>query len=222
MIEADVSMTQMAFGQRMGPEGDTSVYAEFRMHPRRNEQKSKAEGRDIYEDQPYIKIMVPGDKGNIVNRPIREQDKTRFPRQWAAFKNAEEQIQEGTPLHEWAGISRSQVEELKFLNIRTVEALAGMPENHGAQIMGFQGIRAKAKAYLEDSKMMAPIAALTEENQVLRQQLADLQQQVGALMQQAAGVEEPPNAEGIPKRRRGRTRKVQVDDATIQDDNGPV
>jgi len=178
--------------------GDEKVYAEFSYHPRKNVVKTKEAGRDIYEDVPYVKIMVPGDKDNIVFRPVRESDKQRFPRQWQAFNTNEEQVVEGTLLSEWAGISRSLVEELKFYGVRTVEALVDMPDSQAQKFMGINALRQKAKAYIEDSRLMAPIDRLNRENEAMKAELAELRARLNG--------EEPPK----PKRRR--RAKPQVED----------
>ena len=190
MYEADAMTTQMAMSQ--GRFADSGVYAEFHYHPKRNDLKSKELGRDIFEDTPYVRIMVPGDKDNIVFRPVRDTDKQRFPKQWQAFLAKEEQVQEGTPLSEWNGISRSQAEELKAFGIKTVEALVSMPDSHGQGFMGINALKAKAKAYIEDASFAAPIARLTQENEALRVEIE---------MLKAAMSEEP---EEPPKQTRRR------------------
>jgi hypothetical protein len=157
MLEADHSMTAMA----MGRDQQERVYAEFYTHPRRNQAKSLEAGRDIYEDLPYIKIMVPGDKDNIIQRPVRDQDKQRFPRQWQAFQNQDTQPMEGTPLAEWSGVTRSMVEEFKHFGIRTVEDLVNMPDSQANKFMGINALRAKAKAFIQDASYSAPIEKLT-------------------------------------------------------------
>ena len=55
--------------------------------------------------------------------PASAQDKARFAKQYAAFragKSEDEQIS-GTPLREWPFLTRAQVEEFRYLGIRTVE-----------------------------------------------------------------------------------------------------
>ncbi len=69
--EADLAMTNAAMGQsRQNPrfQGDDLVYVQFSYHPTKNKAKSLEEGRDIFEEKPYIKVMVPGDKDNVINR----------------------------------------------------------------------------------------------------------------------------------------------------------
>ena len=186
MHEADLAMTNQAMNNR-SRFADQGVYAEFHYHPRRNELKTKELGRDIYEDTPYVRIMVPGDKDNIVFRPVRDTDRQRFPRQWQAFQAKEEQVQEGTPIVEWNGVTRSQAEELKSVGVKTVEALIAMPDSVAQGFMGINALKAKAKAYVEDASFSAPIAKLTGENEILRQELESLKARLDA-------QESPPKA----------------------------
>jgi len=182
MIEADSSMMALAQNAAQGQRfADDRVFAQFYMHPRKDEAASLKEGRDIYEEIPYVKIIVPGDKDNIVQRPMREQDKMRFPRQWEAFERNEEAPMVGTPLSEWAFVNRSQVEELKYFGIRTVEDLANAPDSQIQKFMGINALKEKAKAFLEDSKLQAPIDKLTQENETLKAQLQDMQAQIAEL-----------------------------------------
>ena len=201
MREADAGMTQIAMQGNQGRfHNDQTVYAEFFYHAKRNDAKSLEEGREIFEDVPYVKIMVPGDKDNIVMRPVRDTDKQRFPRQWEAFMTNAEQPAEGTPLEEWAGISRSMVEELKFFGIRTMEALVDMPDSQAQKFMGINALRQKAKAWIDDAKGKAPIEALQRENDALKAQMQEMRDELLAM-------------KNAPKRR---TRK-QVDNVEVQD-----
>ena len=34
----------------------------------------------------YVRIMVPGDTTNIIDQPVRDDHKERFPRQWLHFQ----------------------------------------------------------------------------------------------------------------------------------------
>jgi hypothetical protein len=53
---------------------------------------------------PYVRIQAPGDKTNVIDQPVRDDHRERFPRQWLYFQmhqneNAAAQI--GTPLSQW-------------------------------------------------------------------------------------------------------------------------
>ena len=197
MLEAQQDTMQMAMNAQSGQRfADDRVYAQFFLHPKKDEAASLEEGRDIFIEIPYVKIMVPGDKDNIVVRPVRDQDKQRFPRQWQAFQNNEEEPMNGTPLTEWAFINRGQVEELKYFGIRTIEDLANSPDSQTQKFMGIASLKQKAKMYLEDSKLQAPLDKLQAENDTLKAQMADMLEQIKELQK--------------PKPRR---RKVDVQDS---------
>lgn len=184
--EADQGLTQQALGANQpNPryQGDENLFVQFHFQPVKDKEKSLEEGRDIYVDKDYVTVMIPGDKDNVIIRPIQDSDKERFPRQWAAFKNREDQPVEGTPLSEWPGISRSHVEELKFFNVFTVEALAAMPDSAVGKFMGVGVLKEKAKAYVDASKGNAPMDKLRAENEQLKDQMAAMQDQIEQLIE---------------------------------------
>lgn len=172
MIEADAGLTALAFQQ-----GDDKTFAQFYMRPTQDKAATLEAGRPIYVDKPYVRIMVPGDKDNIVDRPMRMQDKRRWPRQWQAFEIGMEQVASGTPLSEWAGIARSQVEELRHFNIRTVEDLCNVPDSIAQKFMGINKLKGKAKDYVAEAEKQAPYDKLREENAMLLNEIAALKDQ---------------------------------------------
>lgn len=89
---------------------------------RRNEEKSKQAGRDIYDEIPSISMQWPGCDETV--RAIEEKDKIEHPQLWAAFTAGTGPVQSGMPLKEWTRITASAVHELAYLGFRTVEQLA--------------------------------------------------------------------------------------------------
>ena len=162
-MEADFGMTQQAMREHDRHRGDENLYVQFFMHPMQNKAKTLEEGRPIFVDAEYVRIMVPGDKGNVVMREVRVDDKNRFPKQYQAFKNDEAEIVEGTPLQQWGFLTAAQVEELKYFGIRTVEALSNVTDTNAQKFMGINLLRQKAREYIEATKSDAPIAQLQDE-----------------------------------------------------------
>ncbi|WP_395443572.1 hypothetical protein [Caulobacter sp. UC70_42] len=101
----------------------------FYSKPVKNNFRSESEGRPVFEDKEFVEILVPGDRKTVVDTLVKDEHKRRWPREYAAFKAGQEVPVEGTPLEEWPQITRSQVEELKFAHIRTVEQLASLPDD---------------------------------------------------------------------------------------------
>ncbi len=203
-MEADIGLTNMAMGDNPRYSADNTLLVRFFKHPRQNEAKSKEEGRPIFEETDYIQIMQPGNKDSIVTRPATMRDKDRFAEHYRKYQAREDDDHiEGTLLEQWPGMSRAQVEEFKFLNIRTVEQLANMSDSNAQGIMGINTLKQKAAAYLEAAKDSAVVEQLAEqknENDELRKLVAELSTKVEVLSE----------AQAAPKRRT-RARKTDED-----------
>src|SRR5450631_1485130 len=63
-----------------------------------NQFRSKEEGKRICEDKDFVKIQHPGESLNIVDRPVQDSDKHRWPRQWAMFAEGKKQVPDGIPI----------------------------------------------------------------------------------------------------------------------------
>lgn len=178
MIESEYGTTELAMNQSRF-HGDQTLLVRFFMHPWQDKSESSEQGRPIYVEKPYIEIMQPGNKDSIIKRPASERDKQRFPEHWRKFQAREDQdTVTGTLLDEWPGVTRSQCEELKFLNVRTVEQLAEIADSNAQNIMGIAVLKQKAQRYLEASKEERATAALAEvkgENAELRAMIEELQ-----------------------------------------------
>jgi hypothetical protein len=144
------------------------LYVEFYMHPEQNMEESNKQNRPIFEELPYVMIMVPGDKSTVIRRPVRTGvhpncDNNRFHNEYVAFLQKEEQPIQGTLLSEWPQITRATCMELEALNVRTVDHLADMPDSLASQYMGMQDLKQKASKWLELTKAEAPMQQLQAE-----------------------------------------------------------
>lgn len=174
---------------------DNGLIVSFYMESERQNLESEKAGRDIYKDVPYLHIRFPGDRNRETKRRAKDKDKARFPTQWAAFENQHEEVHEGTPLEEWAPVSRSLALTWKGLNIHTVEHLAAVPDS-SLQNLGHGGreMRDKAISWLKSAEGNAELLALKSENERLSSDVEMLKKQIADL-----GAE--------PKKKRGRPRK---------------
>ena len=172
--EAEMDITTLAHSTRR-TQGDQYLAVRFFLKSKQNAAKSEAAGRPIYEDVEYIEIMQPGNKDSIIVRPATSIDKGRFPEHYSKWKartsSDNEQQLVGTPLAEWAGVTRAQADELSFFNVKTVEQLANMADSNTTNMMGLGNLKEKARKYLESSADQATVdalAALKAENAELR------------------------------------------------------
>ncbi len=185
---------------------DSGLYVEFSMEPIQNDQRSEEEGRPIFEDKEYITIRIIGDTKTVRKRPVQlnwvgntPPDHERWPRQYQAFKSQQSQILDGTPIIEWASITKSDAASMKAMNIHTVEMLASLGENN-LNWLGARQMRDKAKAWLEQAKDGSGLTRLIAENETLKNDIQALKNQIAALS--ISG-----DKEDLEVKKRGRPRK---------------
>ena len=93
---------------------------------------------------------------------------------------------DGTPLAEWPLMSRSQVEELSFHHVKTVEQLIKMSDVQASKFMGMNDLRRKAKVWLEHTDETAKIneiESLKTANVEKDEKIKSLESQMLALME---------------------------------------
>lgn len=163
---------------------DKSVYAKFYTLPRKDEKASAEAGRAIFKDREYIEIRAAGNQNNIIQRPSNEMDRRRFHRQYELYQKGHEEQVTGTPLSEVTWLTRSQVEELAYVRIRTLEQLAGVTDDICQRMVGLNDLKRKAATFLEAADKAAPLTALQEENQELKGKVEALSEQLKAVTAQ--------------------------------------
>lgn len=174
---------------------DEKARAEFYRAPKQDKAATQLEGRPIYKMVDYVRICIPGDK-DVVDRPVREDDKRRFRPQYAAFTADKPQDEAtGTLLSAWAGLPPERVAEYQFLKVQTVEHLANVSDTN-IQRMGAGALaeRQRAKDYLESTKSQAPMLRLQAENTAMRSEMEALR---NALKEQGDRLEAVATGKGL-------------------------
>jgi hypothetical protein len=200
--------------QTDGSNRDHRAYARFYKKAVPNQEESEDAGRPTCIVKEYVEILTPGDKTNIVDRPARPDDKARFPKQYAAFKNDSNQDEaSGTLLSAWAGIPVERVEIYKFHRVMTVEALSTLGES-AIQSIGRDVSAAvvrqdkdKAGLFMEASKGNVPLLQLQAQLDAERTARAaqdNLLKEMAAKLEALSGA---PLADGIETPKRGRKTK---------------
>lgn len=157
---------------------DKSVYVKFHIRPVRDDTESDKAGRPVYVDKEYVEIRTPGQQNNIINRPVTDMDRQRFRQQYRAFKDGMEEQTVGTPLSEVAWLTRSQVEEMAFLRIRTVEHLANLGDDICGKHVGFYKLKQKAQQIVAEGEKNAPFAQLQAKAEEQANELAAMRQTI--------------------------------------------
>lgn len=188
---------------------DSQLFVTFFKEAIQDDDATKKEGRPMFKDVDFIKINYAGNSGTVNIRPVifedserAPSDPRRFPQQWAQYQNQETQTQAGTPLHEWAYLSKSQVMMLKAAHIQTVEALAGMADSTIPRLgIGGRDLVEQAKAYLALAKDSSAMTALVAKMQEKDDLIKTLEARLDALAAKIADdSEEQPAKRGRKKK----------------------
>lgn len=167
---------------------DNILAVRFYLGQKLDADKSAEAGRPIYKSREYVRIATPGDKLNIVDRPVIPADRNRFAVQYAKFKNDKEQETTGTPLVAWPTCTEAQRKELEYFNVKTVEQLANLADSFASSMMGIMSLKAQAKRFIDQAKENAITeklnARLAERDAQLAEFMAkmeDMQEKLAAL-----------------------------------------
>lgn len=206
-----ISVGQPTWTDEMGdkPKHGNIIY--FFDKEERSTKLSEEQGRPVFVAKTYLHKSTPGDANVIIERPLREQDKTDFAHEWRQYSLKKESKVDGTPLEQMPWLDRIQCAEIKSLNIHSVEQLIDLAGVHQAKIMGFQELKRKAENYLkvaldttlvekreaEAAEAKAAAAAKDEEIRELKLRME--------LLERMVSTDRP--------RKPGRPRKVNADTA---------
>lgn len=145
----------------------------------RDDARSEALGAAKYRELEMVRLFIPGDKNNIVEKRVTPTIRVQYAREYEAWKKRQELTPDGTLIDNWAFIGKAQVRELKALHIYTVETLAELGDDKlGAIGIGAKQLRRHAQEYLKSAQTGAMSTALVAENEALKNQISLLTSQV--------------------------------------------
>lgn len=197
VTQADYGAIQAnGFGMvNLGARDDQQVVI-FRWESIQDQARSREAGRPIYTRHQYVMIHPPGERLNIIDRPVQESDKQRWPRQWQAFIQNRAFVPEGTPIAQLFPANPEVADMLRGLGIHTVEMCAKMTAHAIESVgMGCQDWVNKAKTYLESAqrgvdyhKIEQMEADHRHEVNALKNQIADLVARVNSMQSAQAAL----------------------------------
>lgn len=161
----------MAFpGQQTQSQQQDRSYVQFYRRALQNNFESEQQGRPVFDEFDFVKVMVPGQDKSITDRKVTDADKVRWTQQWQSYLQGREQVAAGTPLSEWPQLAVSDVARLQSLHIHTVEALAELTDE-GCQRVGPGSVelRKRAQYWLSESVPKSAAAGLQAANDGLRE-----------------------------------------------------
>jgi len=182
----------------------TGLIVRFYLEAVHMKYKSEKEGRPIFEDREFVSIIPIGDNKTQIVREATDDDRSRFPEEYARFKKGDQDAVSGTPLKEWPYMRPSQIRMLNYLNVFTVEHLAELSDDAISRIgTGGRKLIEQAKAYLAKAKDTGATQHYAAENERLNNELAEMRRQLAELASRIP-------IESEVKRRPGRPPKAKA------------
>jgi hypothetical protein len=170
---------------------DKNLVVMFYTKPRHNPAKSNEAGRPVYEDIPYVRIHPPGERLNIVDRPVTAEDPKKYAMQWAQFQQNKEQVPDGTPIDLLYPDHPSVGATLRANGVYTVEQCA---ELSGPAIdsigMGAQRYSNDAQKYIQAANKGVKASQLRHELDERDSQIRTLTQMVDSLKSEVERLRE--------------------------------
>lgn len=161
--------------------GRDSTFPRFHFHPVEDPVATAAQGRPIFVQQERVQIIQPGNPSSPVLM-VTDNERQRWPDQYAAFVKGEQVSVHGTPIEQWAYLPRNAVLELKAIDLHTIEQIAGLPDSAIHKIgMAGRNIRDMAKAYLDDADAQAITSTAIARAERAELRVATLEKQVEEL-----------------------------------------
>ena len=141
----------------VGPVNPDSLLAvEFYWHEPELVHESEEAGKLIRGPKAqYVRIQAGGDHTSIMECPVREEHKRRWPDRWLYWQIQEGLLNDtgadvpGWKLDEWTRLSPEQLRDLKYHRFSVVEQLAGASDAQVQRLgMGGLGLREEARQAL--------------------------------------------------------------------------
>ena len=168
---------------------DSRLNVKFYQRAIQNNFKTSLEGRPIMEMRDFILIEVPGNQTLSIDTFASDEDKKRFPIEWARYQNEKTDGDiEGTLLHDWPVLNAATAAELKHFKFYTVEQIASASDaqlNTIGMAAGMSpfALRDKAKAFLASAKDTALVQQQADELRKRDEELSAVKAQLAELAQ---------------------------------------
>ena len=176
-MDMDYALFQQVIGQS---ESEKNVAARFYDKAVKTNEVAK-NGLPIFKNVTYIEIRLKDNSTEVFNQPATDEKIRRFPKEYALYQLSKKQVENGTPLEQFAFLTAAEIATCKSRGVFTVEALAGLDIDK-VQSLGLQDEHVLAEMFLEKSnnnKMLNDFAKKEVEYEraleALREQLAVVQ-----------------------------------------------
>ena len=183
----DYALFQQVIGQS---ESEKNVAARFYDKAVKTNEVAK-NGLPIFKNVTYIEIRLKDNSTEVFNQPATDEKIRRFPKEYALYQLSKKQVENGTPLEQFAFLTAAEIATCKSRGVFTVEALAGLDIDK-VQSLGLQDEHVLAEMFLEKSNNNKVLDDFAKKEVEYERALEALREQL-AVVQRALNEERKKN-----------------------------
>lgn len=157
-VRRDQITGRIVYHQEDPKEDDSKLNVTFSMERRLNKSKSAAAAaadksksatavKNVYDEIPFITIIIPGRSDLSVHTPVTPYYEWRFKQEFEAWTNGTN-TKTGTPLTELKQLTEDDFKALNSIGVYSVEQAATLSDSTSKAIRGFHSIRKSAQLHL--------------------------------------------------------------------------
>lgn len=139
-------------------------------------------GLPEFKEKAYVRIKTR-DNADVFDQPASQEHIHRFPLEYKRYLLEKQEVKQGTPLTEFAFLSKTQLEACKYRGIFTVERLAEL-EDDKAHSIGLTEEKELAIKFIEASKNNKKIDDFTKKEKKYQAEIKKLKEQIEELKTQ--------------------------------------
>lgn len=174
-MEADFNLFQSMLNNQKAEDG---VLAEFYDKTiKTNEFTDK--GLPVFKTKTYIKIRLR-DNNDVYDQPANDENIRRFPIEYNRYLLNKKEIENGTPLNQFAFLTSAQLDICNFRGIFTVERLANLTDEQ-ASSLGLSEEKDLAVKFIEVSKDNSIIADFEKKEKAYKAEIKKLKAEIERL-----------------------------------------
>lgn len=143
-----------------------------------------AQGFPVFAEVCFCEIRLKDNVSEIFDQPASIDKIRRFPREYALYQQQRRQAAEGTPLEQFAFLSKPEIEALKARGIYSVENLSAL-DDEKANALGIAKERAQARKFIEQARDNRCIEEWRRKEERYRARIASLEEDVAVLRRAA-------------------------------------
>lgn len=141
-----------------------------------------ADGLPKFKLACFCEIRIKDNNSEVYDQPATADKIKRFPEEYARYKITKKQIDEGTPLEQFAFLDAAEIASLKLRGIFTVEALSKLDDIH-AEELDLVNEKALAVKFIEQAHGNLNLAKWQEAENKYIQKIKELEEQIKVLQQ---------------------------------------